>query len=172
MQIEILKNALKNVTANTIAHVTMITCQASKVNKAKAKDLGIDPNSVMKYSEIQIQLGSSYETRVNNQLGRENKVNDFIPESAYYRMVSGSLAVNKKDESKFYCIGFPMPNSKGESYYMINGKGVSKEYAESLFNASALKNYGTRQGTEKEIKILAPALNSIIRLALNGKVIL
>ena len=172
MQIENLKNELSNVVSNTIGHVTTMTCQKSKVSKKVAASLGIDPESVMKQSEIQVQFGSDYSTRVKNQLKRENKDNDFQAKEAFYRMVAGSLAVNKKDESKYYAIATPMPNSKGKTKWFINGKEVAFATIEKIFNPSALKSYGTRQGTDKEIKHLAIGLNSITRIALNGKVIL
>lgn len=172
MQIENLKNALSNNNGNNFAHVTTMTSQKSKVSVKAAKELGIDPESVMKYSEIQVQVGSDYSTRVNNQLAREGKEKNFIADSAFYRMVSGALAVSKKNENKFYAIVTPMSNSKGESYYLVNGKKVDFSLIEKLFKPSALKNYGTSQGTDKEIKHLAIGLNSITRFALNGKVIL
>ena len=172
MQIEKIKSELSNVVSNTIGHVTTMTCQKSKVSKKVAKELGIDPESVMKQSEIQVQFGSNYSTRVNNQLKRENKENNFEAKEAFYKMVAGSLAVNRKDESKFYAIATPMPNSKGTTKWFINGKEVDYSMIEKIFNPSALKSYGSRQGTDKEIKHLAIGLNSITRIALNGKVVL
>ncbi len=173
MQKSNLRNTLANNEGNTIAHVTTMTSQKSKVSVNAAKALGIDPNDVMKYSEIQVQLGSNYSTRVNNQREREGLEKDFIAEKAFYRMVSGALAVNKKDESKEYAIVTPMPNTKGESHYLVNGKKVDFSLIQKLFKPSSLKSYGNQsQGTAKETKHYAIGLDSITRLAINGKVIL
>lgn len=160
---------LSTIKGNPIATVTMLSDQKSKLSAFAKKTL---TDSVFKLTEMQVQLGSTYKTRVNNQLEREGKQADFEPQYGNVRRVKGcfGLGANDWNADRKYLICTPNKNNKPKVAYIYQGKKVDQKFIESVFIPSALKKYKNKsQGTDKQIFHMTPMLKSILEINVNGQ---
>lgn len=169
--IEELAQVLANIKGNPIASVGMLTSQKSKVSKRVAKIMNLNPEDFFKYSEIQVQLGSTYSTRVNNQRAKEGKNTDFVAQLGNVEKIKGALGKGAQEWNThiLYAILTPNRNSKGQSFYIHKQNRVSFDFIKEVFNPSALKSYKSNtQKVDDDILHLTPKLTSITSLTTNG----
>jgi len=85
---------------------------------------------ILKTATVQIQVGSDYETRLNNKLKKEGQDPQKEFAKAWYSMVSNTLAVKKSDPNSFYIRGFETKKLEDTIYHDEDGKVLTNKELE------------------------------------------
>jgi hypothetical protein len=165
-----LAQLLASVKGNPIASVKMVTSQKSKVSKRVATARGLDVNDFFKFTKMQVQLGSTYSTRVNNQREKEGKEKDFEAQLGNVIKVAGALGIGAQEWNSHiqYAVVTPNRNQKSDSFYIYQNNKADFKFIEQVFNPSALKKYKSNtQDVENDILHLTIKITSITAIVVN-----
>jgi hypothetical protein len=157
--------ALKNLVEllTTIDKPTFINMTTqTKVRMNKTNNPFYD--KVFKVKTGNYLIGSEYEKRVNNNLVKEGKENDFeAQENKVGKHVSKVLLFNEKT-NKYYLQHERFDNSNIETRYVSEGKDIElKEFEKFMPKANNYEN----QGLEKTVNILSVTLDNILTISIN-----
>ena len=124
-------------------------------------------NTIQKMSSLSIVLNTEYETRVTNQLKREDKEKD------EYKKGQNTMPIEKCEANNFF--GYfrgkavieynPYKNSHPKSLYIADGKLTDKA---KLANYLPTPRPASNQGTTTEIFWRKLYVSNIRRITLNG----
>jgi hypothetical protein len=163
-----LLDLLSNLPAGTFISFLMATSARLLVKASKEAGI-VDPKGAVKLTRLSAQIGVVYQNKVNNQLERENKENDFVAKKAFYDFESKNrvVAKGKKNPTQKYLVFTPFANSYPMSKYLIDNKIVSK----SNIPTDALpKTYNPQnQGTDTPIIWRTVKIENIRTVAMNGQ---
>jgi len=125
-----------------------------------------------KVSTVAAQLGCDYETKVNNQLGREDKAMEFVVSPSPWQLHTDNkhFLTDKKTQSKLYLVVFPLKKSDERiaaepTKYFFNGKEIERALLEEFFpKPSVPKN----QGVENPVIYRSYGFDSFKSMTLMG----
>lgn len=145
--------------------INMITITPVRMNKTG------NPyhNEVFKAKNGNYLIGTDYESRVNNNLVKEGKADNFVvSENRVGQHVSKVLLYNEKT-TKHYLQHERFDNSPIETTYLYKGNAIDKTLFERFMPTV---NEYENQGLEKTVKILSVTVDNIKKITVNGETLL
>ena len=111
------------------------------------------------------QIGFYYKNAVNNQLGKEDKAMDFVPQMAKWQKPTDSRnLVTNADGTKLYlyirCL------SSGEPTFSFKGEEISKDLIAPFLPEH--KTPHTQENLDKEVVVRTFALDNILNIKMLG----
>jgi hypothetical protein len=145
---------------NTPTFINMVT--ETKVRMNKTGNPYFD--KVFKVKQGNYLIGTNYENRVNNNLVKEGKDNDFqASENKVGQHVSKCVLFNEKT-GKHYLQHERFDNSIIDTRYVFEGKDIDLKAFEKFMPSS--NNY-ENQGLDKTVKVLSVTVDNIKLITIN-----
>lgn len=138
----------------------------TKRNKNAVRNPYYDDGIRCVSKKFKLVTGFNYAKVINQRLVEEEKDPNFVPKDNWYTCVNPFLAVNKKDDKKFYFRYFYLPNSIIDMDYYFQGNDIDR----MVFNqyvTDKSSNY-KNQGLDNELMIQVVSVENIIELSFNG----
>ena len=124
---------------------------------------------VKKLTGFGFDLNTDYTTKVNNQLEREGKENDFVAKKTYTIPINKVIHKHVSDD-RLYLQAFPAPNFGTFSTYIVDGRNATAEETAQIKSFLPAKPTDSgRQGTDKKIEIRKPLLSNILIISVAGE---
>jgi hypothetical protein len=122
---------------------------------------------IIKKSKCNFLLCTDYSKRVNNNLVKENKENDFVPQTPKGKKhLSPCVLTDEKTETKLYLFVERFDEIKPKVQYFHNDTPIEKE----MFQEFLPKEYGSNtQGLDREVKPLTYLFDSIVGFSFRGR---
>lgn len=151
---------LDAITSSTF--VNMITVTPVRMNKTGNPYFG----KVFKVKKGNYLIGNDYEKRVNTNLAKEGKENDFVAsENKVGQHVSKVRLFNEKNQNS-YLMHERFDNSIIETTYLFEGKEIELTAFEKFMPTAS--NYES-QGLDKTVKVLSVTTSNIKTFTANGQ---
>ena len=124
-------------------------------------------NQIVKKSKCNFLLCSDYSKRVNNNLVKEDKENDFVSQSPKGKVhLSPCVLTDEKTETKLYLMVERFDEIKPKVQYFHNDTPIEKE----MFQQFLPKVYESNtQGLDREVKPLTYLFESIVGFSFRGR---
>jgi hypothetical protein len=124
-------------------------------------------NQIVKKSKCNFLLCSDYTKRVNNNLVKEDKENDFVSQSPKGKVhLSSCVLTDEKTETKLYLFVERFDEIKPKVQYFHNDTPIEKE----MFQQFLPKVYESNtQGLDREVKPLTYLFDSIMSFSFRGR---
>ena len=124
-------------------------------------------NQIVKKSKCNFLLCSDYTKRVNNNLVKEDKENDFVSQSPKGKVhLSPCVLTDEKTETKLYLFVERFDEIKPKVQYFHNDTPIEKE----MFQQFLPKVYESNtQGLDREVKPLTYLFDSIMSFSFRGR---
>ena len=124
-------------------------------------------NQIVKKSKCNFLLCTDYSKRVNNNLVKEDKENNFVSQSPKGKVhLSPCVLTDEKTETKLYLMVERFDEIKPKVQYFHNDTPIEKE----LFQEFLPKVYGSgTQGLDREVKPLTYLFDSIVSFSFRGR---
>ena len=124
-------------------------------------------NQIVKKSKCNFLLCSDYTKRVNNNLVKEDKENDFVSQSPKGKVhLSPCVLTDEKTETKLYLMVERFDEIKPKVQYFHNDTPIEKE----MFQQFLPKVYESNtQGLDREVKPLTYLFESIVGFSFRGR---
>jgi hypothetical protein len=122
---------------------------------------------IVKKSKCNFLLCTDYSKRVNNNLVKENKENDFVPQTPKGKKhLSPCVLTDEKTETKLYLFVERFDEIKPKVQYFHNDTPIEK----GMFQEFLPKEYGSNtQGLDREVKPLTYLFDSIVGFSFRGR---
>ena len=123
---------------------------------------------VTKVTTMHGMIGSSYSNGVNNQLVREGKDADFVPQSHRWatHYVGALMTANKDNALVLAFRGLEAKHTNKSVFFDANDKELTREELAEYLPVPRSGNQS--QGTDKEVIWITPKLASIIEVVMDG----
>jgi hypothetical protein len=123
-------------------------------------------NKVVKRSKCNYSLGVNYESRVNNNYGKEGIENTFETEKPSGKThISKCLLVSDKDNSVHYVMLERFDEIKPINEFIFEGNEIDKQ----LFQDFMVKyTESVKQEQERKVSVITPKIENIKEISLNG----
>lgn len=152
--VEILLKVEKGTFSNILTETTV------RMNKKNNPYYGL----ITKISTQNVLLGSNYENRVNNNLLKENKDNDFVAQSSKVGNHVSTCVLFNENTQLYYLQAEYFGEIKPQIEYFFNGNIIEKEkFAEFL----AQKSVPNQNGLDNKVNIFSPKIENIKQITLN-----
>jgi hypothetical protein len=152
--VEILMKVQKGTFANILTETNV------RMNKKNNPYFGL----ITKVSSQNILLGSNYENRVNNNLLKESKENDFIAQSSKVGNHISSCVLFNENTQLYYLQAEYFGEIKPQIEYYYNGNIIEKQlFAEFL----PQKSVPNQNGLDNKVNIFSPKIENIKQITLN-----
>ena len=122
---------------------------------------------IIKKSKCNYLLCTDYSKRVNNNLVKEDKENDFVPQTPKGKKhLSPCVLTDEKTEIKLYLFVERFDEIKPKVQYFHNDTPIEK----GMFQEFLPKEYGSNtQGLDREVKPLTYLFDSIVGFSFRGR---
>jgi len=119
---------------------------------------------IIKKSEIRILLGSNYQNRVNNNLEKENKVNDFVAESCKVGQHVSECILYNENTKLFYLQYEYFKEIKPKVEYIFNENIIEIEKFSEFVPE---KKSANQNGLLKKVNSITVKIENIKEISLN-----